>query len=143
MIIPDENAMLAYGENLAAKLSTGDWVAIDGPLGAGKTVLCKGILRGLGFNGEVTSPSYAIVHQYDPPETMIAVAHADLYRLNNVEELEELGLAELRDDHVTLVEWAERAGAVYSKPSHHIQIAPQPDGSRILTLKTEVYDTRN
>ncbi len=143
MIIQDEEAMLTFGEQLASGLAVGSWVAIDGPLGAGKTVLCKGILRGLGFEGEVASPSYAIIHQYNPPETDIAVAHADLYRLNNVEELEELGLAEQRDDHVTLVEWAERAGAAYSKPSHHIQIVPQPDGTRILTLKTETYDTRN
>jgi tRNA threonylcarbamoyladenosine biosynthesis protein TsaE len=137
MIIADENAMLAFGEQLAAALKIGNWVAIDGPLGAGKTVLCKGILRGLGFEGEVASPSYAIVHLYDPPETNIAVAHADLYRLNNVDELDELGLAEERNDRITLIEWAERAGASYARPSHHIQIAPQPNGSRILNLKTE------
>lgn len=143
MIIGDETAMIAFGEELAATLAVGDWVAIDGPLGVGKTVLCKGILRGLGFSGEVASPSYAIVHQYQPPETRIAVAHADLYRLNVVGELEELGLAEERDDCLTLVEWAERAGADYARPSHHIQISPQPDGSRILTLNTENHDTGN
>ncbi len=135
--------MLAFGEQLAQTVSVGDWVAIDGPLGAGKTVLCKGILRGLGFGGEVASPSYAIVHLYDPPETSIAVAHADLYRLNNVEEVDELGLAEERDDRLILVEWAERAGPAYMRPSHHILIAPQPDGSRILTLNTDRHDTGN
>ena len=143
MIIADEAAMLAFGEQLAQTVSVGDWVAIDGPLGAGKTVLSKGILRGLGFSGEVASPSYAIVHLYDPPETSIAVAHADLYRLNNVEELDELGLAEERDDRLILVEWAERAGPAYMRPSHHILIAPQPDGSRILTLNTDRHDTGN
>lgn len=143
MIIADEKAMLAYGEQLAAVLNIGDWVAIDGPLGAGKTVLCKGILRGLGFDGEVASPSYAIVHQYDVPETSIAVAHADLYRLNNVDELDELGIAEERDVRITLVEWAERSGKNYMQPSHYIQIEPQPDGSRILTLKTESDDNGN
>lgn len=143
MIINDEAAMLAFGEQLAQTVSVGDWVAIDGPLGAGKTVLCKGVLRGLGFAGEVASPSYAIIHSYDPPETSIAVAHADLYRLNNVEELDELGLAEERDDRLTLVEWAERAGPAYVRPSHHILIAPQPDGSRILTLNTDRHDTGN
>ncbi len=141
MIISDEQAMVAFGQRLAGTLAVGDWVAIDGTLGAGKTVLCKGILRGLGFGGEVASPSYAIVHQYDPPETSIAVAHADLYRLNHVEELDELGLAQERDCRVTLVEWAERGGAAYMRPSHHILIEPQPDGSRILTLKTDTNDT--
>lgn len=143
MIICDEQSMVAFGERLAGTLAVGDWVAIDGPLGAGKTVLCKGILRGLGFGGEVASPSYAIVHPYDPPETSIAVAHADLYRLNHVAELEELGLAEERDYRLTLVEWAKRGGAAYMQPSHHILIEPQPDGSRILILKTDTNDTGN
>ncbi len=133
--------MISFGKRLAETLAVGDWVAIDGPLGAGKTVLCKGILLGLGFEGEVASPSYAIVHQYDPPETNIAVAHADLYRLNEVGELDELGLTEDRDYRVTLVEWAERGGADYMRPSHHIFIEPQSDGSRNLTLKTDTNDT--
>lgn len=143
MMIADETAMLAFGGELALSLHVGDWVAIDGTLGAGKTALCKGILRGLGFKGEVASPSYAIVHLYDPPETRIAVAHADLYRLNHVEELDELGLAEDRDHRLTLVEWAERGGGGYMQPSHHILIEPQPDGSRKLTLNADTYDTDN
>jgi tRNA threonylcarbamoyladenosine biosynthesis protein TsaE len=140
MIVNGEEEMRAFGGQLAAKLHAGDWVAIDGPLGAGKTVLCSGILRGLGFTGEVSSPSYAIVHSYDPPEVSIAVAHADLYRLKDVAELEELGLAEERSERITLVEWAERAGHEYAVPSHHISITPQSDGSRQLTLKTETND---
>lgn len=129
--------MRRFGEQLAAQLKAGDWLAINGPLGAGKTVFCSGILRGLGFAGEVASPSYAIVHSYDPPEVSIAVAHADLYRLQDVAELDELGLAEERDARITLVEWAERAGSEYSIPSHQIWIVPQPDGSRDIAVKTE------
>jgi tRNA threonylcarbamoyladenosine biosynthesis protein TsaE len=140
MIIGSEREMLAYGSQLAATLKPGDWVAIRGTLGAGKTVLCAGILAGLGFEGEVASPSYAIVHSYDPPEVSIAVAHVDLYRLNNVDELDELGLAEERASRVTLVEWAERYGANYVVPSHDIMIELQPDGSRVLKMKTEKND---
>ncbi len=132
--------MRAFGGQLAAKLHAGDWVAIDGPLGAGKTVLCSGILRGLGFAGEVASPSYAIVHSYDPPEVSIAVAHADLYRLKDVAELEELGLAEERSERITLVEWAERAGHDYATATHYIYITPQSDGSRAVSMKTEKND---
>lgn len=143
MIVRDENAMRDFGAQLAATLRAGDWVAIDGPLGAGKTVLCSGILRGLGFMGEVASPSYAIVHSYDPPEVSIAVSHADLYRVKDVAELEELGLADERGDRVTLVEWAERAGPDYAVPSHHIWITPQPDGSRNISVKTETNDVNN
>ncbi len=135
--------MRAFGEQLAASLRPGDWVAIDATLGAGKTVLCSGILRGLGYVGEVASPSYALIHHYDVPEVSIAVAHADLYRLNDVAELEELGLAEDRGYRITLVEWAERAGSSYAEPSHHIHIEPQPDGSRVITMKTETNDANS
>jgi tRNA threonylcarbamoyladenosine biosynthesis protein TsaE len=142
MIVGTEDDMRAFGEKLAATLQIGDWVAISGPLGAGKTVLCSGILRGLGYCGEVSSPSYAIVHQYDFPEVSVAVAHADLYRLNDVAELEELGLAEERDFRVTLVEWAERYGLDYIVPSHHIAIKLLPDGSREIMMKMEKNDAK-
>jgi tRNA threonylcarbamoyladenosine biosynthesis protein TsaE len=140
MIIATEDEMHAFGARLAAQLQVGDWVAIDGPLGAGKTVLCAGILHGLGFTGEVSSPSYAIVHSYDSPEVLIAVAHVDLYRLNNASELEELGLAEERSGRITLVEWAERAGSGYAMPTHHISINPQNDGTRELIMKMDAHD---
>ena len=81
MIIADEAAMRAFGEQLATRWrsaigspSTGRWVRA-------KPCCAKASCAGLGFTGEVASPSYAIVHPYDPPETEIAVAHADLYRL--------------------------------------------------------------
>lgn len=143
MMISTEEEMRAFGERLAGLLRLGDWVAIDGPLGAGKTVLCAGILRGLGFTGEVASPSYAIVHNYSQPEVSIALVHADLYRLNDVNELQELGLAEERADRITLVEWAQRAGPHYTVPSHHIRIEPNIDGTRLIIMKTDMHDVIN
>ncbi len=140
MILKTEEEMRAFGKELAGTLHAGDWVSIDGPLGAGKTVMFAGILQGLGFSGEVASPSYAIVHQYEPPEVSIAVAHADLYRLDGVADLEELGLADERSDRITLVEWAGRAGAEYTVPTLSIDIQPQPDGSRTVQMKTEEND---
>ncbi|MBA4305680.1 MAG: tRNA (adenosine(37)-N6)-threonylcarbamoyltransferase complex ATPase subunit type 1 TsaE [Sphingopyxis sp.] len=140
MILKTEEEMRAFGRKLSAQLRAGDWISIDGSLGAGKTVLCAGILQGLGFSGEVASPSYAIVHQYEPPEVSIAVAHADLYRLEGVADLEELGLAEERSDRITLVEWAGRAGAGYTVPTLSIEIQPQPDGSRAVYMKMEEND---
>ena len=135
--------MHQLGEKLATHLRAGDLILVNGPLGAGKTVLCAGILAGLGFDGEVASPSYAIVHSYEPPEVSVAVAHVDLYRLDNVDDLDELGLIAERGDRITLVEWAERFGGGYVRPSHLIDIEPQSDGSRILTLKMDNDDTRN
>ena len=143
MIIATDADMRAFGQALAQKLKRSDWVAINGPLGAGKTVLCAGILAGLGFEGEVASPSYAIVHSYDPPEVLVAVAHVDLYRLDDADELDELGLADERSERITLVEWAERYGSSYMEPSLSIDITPQADGSRILTLKMDNDDTDN
>lgn len=138
-----EEELRCFGKQLAKQLLGGDWVSINGPLGAGKTVLCSGILQGLGFCGEVASPSYAIVHLYEPPELSIAVAHADLYRLDNVSELEELGLAEERAGRITLVEWAERAGSDYAIPSLCISIEPQADGSRNVQMKMEENEAAN
>ena len=141
MIIATDEDMRAFGRSFAEGLRASDWVAINGPLGAGKTVLCAGILSGLGFAGEVASPSYAIVHSYEPPDVSVAVAHVDYYRLNNADELDELGLSDERADRITLVEWAERFGRGHVVPSYIIDIAPQADSSRILTLKMEQNDT--
>jgi tRNA threonylcarbamoyladenosine biosynthesis protein TsaE len=134
MIIRSELEMLAFGALLAAELKAGDWVAIDAPLGAGKTVLCTGILRGLGFIGEVASPSYAIVIQYSQPEVQVPVQHADLYRLKSVDEIEELGLLDASGDCITLVEWAKNGGETLAHATHRITIDTLQDGSRIINM---------
>jgi tRNA threonylcarbamoyladenosine biosynthesis protein TsaE len=135
IIITNEDEMRAFGVTLAASLRAGHWVAIDGTLSAGKTVLCSGILAGLGFAGEVASPSYAIVHRYDPPDVCVPVIHADLYRIENDDEYEELGLNEDRNDCITLVEWAKNSGDIFGKPSHTIEIIPLADGTRQIEMK--------
>jgi tRNA threonylcarbamoyladenosine biosynthesis protein TsaE len=107
MILGDEAATLAAGAALAGQLRAGDVVTMTGDLGAGKTTLVRGLLQTLGHEGEVPSPSFAIVQPYediDPP-----VWHADLYRLNDRSELAELGLDSLGDG-ILIVEWPERAG---------------------------------
>ena len=108
MILEDEDATARVGAELAAVARSGDVITLSGPLGVGKTALARGFLAGLGHEGEVPSPSFAIVQPYedvDPP-----VWHADLYRVDNPAELAELGLDSL-DDGVLVVEWPERAGA--------------------------------
>jgi tRNA threonylcarbamoyladenosine biosynthesis protein TsaE len=108
MTLTDEAATLAVGARLASLLQPGDVVTMTGDLGAGKTTLVRGLLQALGHEGEVPSPSFAIVQPYeelDPP-----VWHADLYRLEDRSELAELGLDSLGDS-VLVVEWPERAAA--------------------------------
>ena len=107
MILKDEAATVAAGAALAARLRPGDVVTMTGDLGAGKTTLVRGLLHALGHDGEVPSPSFAIVQPYedlDPP-----VWHADLYRLEDPAELAELGLDSLGEE-ILIVEWPERAG---------------------------------
>lgn len=132
--IAEENAMEQFGQELAERLNAGDIVAIDGPLGAGKTVLCRGILRGLGYAGEVASPSYALIHEYHPPDTRVPVLHADLYRIENTEEIAELGLLEDGDGQILLVEWAQRLPQLAQMASCKISITRAGEGLRTLEI---------
>ncbi len=99
MFLPDEAATLAAGARLAAGLQPGDVVLLNGPLGAGKTTLVRGILQARGWAGAVRSPSFNLLSVYDlePP-----VAHLDLYR---IESPEGIGLEDLLDTHIVLIEW--------------------------------------
>ncbi|HMT42096.1 MAG TPA: tRNA (adenosine(37)-N6)-threonylcarbamoyltransferase complex ATPase subunit type 1 TsaE [Sphingorhabdus sp.] len=134
MIIRDEEAMRRFGGDLAQQLRAGDLVTLTGPLGAGKTVLAKSIIAGLGFDGDVSSPTFAIIHEYDEPGMRLPVVHADLYRLNDPQELEELGLFD-HDDGVVLVEWPSKGGSVLRSSDLAIEILPNPDGSRTIEIK--------
>ena len=107
MILEDEQATFDLGAGLASVLKPGDVVTLSGPLGVGKTSLARGILAALGHEGEVPSPSFAIVQPYDeldPP-----VWHVDLFRIEDASELDELGLDSAADG-ILLVEWPEKAG---------------------------------
>lgn len=110
MILAGPDALEAAGAALAAVLRPGDVLALSGELGAGKTTLARGILRGLGLEGEAPSPTFTLVQTYEPPETRLPVWHCDLYRLDDPEEAIELGLDDARDDAVLLIEWPERLG---------------------------------
>ena len=107
MNLNDEAATLAMGAKLAGLLKAGDVITMTGDLGAGKTTLVRGLLHALGHDGEVPSPSFAIVQPYEDLDT--PVWHADLYRVESASELAELGLDSLADS-VLVVEWPERAG---------------------------------
>ncbi len=95
------------GEELSRLLGNGDVVGFIGDLGTGKTTMIKGIARGLGIDpNEVSSPSFALIHEYIG---RFAVHHIDLYRIERPSEVAELGLWEIFDDGISLVEWADRA----------------------------------
>jgi tRNA threonylcarbamoyl adenosine modification protein YjeE len=108
-----------WGEELGWAAQAPMIIAIGGELGAGKTTLVRAICRGYGVREEVTSPTYALVHQYDGPTP---VYHLDLYRLAGEHELTNIGWDDIIADHaLVLVEWPERAGS--RLPLQHIPIA--------------------
>ena len=130
----DAPALEAIGRALAAHLRAGDVVTLEGGLGAGKTTLARGLLRGLGFAGEAPSPTFAIVQGYEPPETRLPIAHVDLYRLEDAGEVTELGLDDWLEGGALVVEWPDRLGGLYAENALAIHIAVAADGGRILTV---------
>ena len=107
MILPDEQATFDAGARIASVLRAGDVVTLSGPLGVGKTSLARGILAAFGHQGEVPSPSFAIVQPYE--ELNLPVWHVDLFRIEDPSEIDELGLDSAADG-VLLIEWPEKAG---------------------------------
>ncbi|MEO5587274.1 MAG: tRNA (adenosine(37)-N6)-threonylcarbamoyltransferase complex ATPase subunit type 1 TsaE [Novosphingobium sp.] len=114
--LPDLAAMERFGQAIAEELRTGDVVALSGGLGAGKTTLARAIIAALGHQGEVPSPSFAILEVYDPPAVRMRLVHADFYRLARPEEAEELGLDDYREGAALLAEWPEHAGGFAHEP---------------------------
>ena len=122
-----------FGRRLAATLRPGDVVALYGDLGAGKTTLARGILRGLGFEGDVASPTFPIVQPYEtlsPP-----VWHVDLYRIDDESELDELALDEALADGVLIIEWPERLGARLWPFALRLDLRREGEGARALTAE--------
>ena len=132
MILADEEATERLGAMIAARVRPGDVVTLSGPLGVGKTALARGMLIALGHDGEVPSPSFAIVQPYDEVEP--PVWHVDLFRVDEVGELEELGLDSAAEG-VLLVEWPEKAGADRWPQALGLTLEFAEDGARRLTAK--------
>lgn len=139
MIIDSPLAMLEAGRGFASSLNGGELVTLSGGLGAGKTLFCKGVLEGLGYQGDVPSPTFNIMNHYAPPYTRLLVIHADLYRLNSPDELEELGMFDSADANtVSLVEWPEQGGQVFDNARFRISIAVTDENTRTLTIEENV-----
>lgn len=131
MILDDQSATLGLGRKIAGLLKAGDVITLSGPLSAGKTTLVRGLLEELGHHGEVPSPSFAIVQPYE--ELAIPVWHVDLYRIEDPSDLEELGLDEIREEGVLIIEWPEHAGCSAWPDALALSLEPREDGSRALT----------
>ncbi|WP_442677913.1 tRNA (adenosine(37)-N6)-threonylcarbamoyltransferase complex ATPase subunit type 1 TsaE [Sphingomonas sp. ASY06-1R] len=133
MSLADAAATDRLGTALAGVLQAGDVVALSGPLGAGKTSLARGVLATLGLQEEAPSPSFSLVIAYEPPEVRFPLWHVDLYRIEDPDELAELGLDDARSDTALLIEWPERMGAMLWGDALRLTVEPDPNGGRRLT----------
>jgi tRNA threonylcarbamoyladenosine biosynthesis protein TsaE len=129
----------ALGVRLAADLNAGDVVLLTGPLGAGKTVLARGIGQGLGVQGAVTSPTFVIAREHPPaPEGRgVALVHVDAYRLGSTAELDDLDLDTELDTAVVVVEWGEGlAEGLADGTGRHllVRLERRDDDSRVATV---------
>jgi len=106
IISKSEAETLAIGAQFAAKLKAGDVIALSGEMGAGKTYFVKGIAQGLGYPGDVTSPTFNLLHEYRGGR--LPLWHADWYRIKSVEEAFQIGLEEIWQEGVTIMEWPEK-----------------------------------
>jgi len=133
LFLADAAATEALGRSLAPVLRPGDVVLLSGGLGMGKTSFARGVLAALGLVGEAPSPTFAIVQPYAPPEVRLPLVHADLYRIKNAGELDELGLDDALYDSALLVEWPERVPASIWRDPLLLTFAVGLAGGRALT----------
>ncbi len=124
-------AIEALGASIARALTAPALVTLSGDLGAGKTTLAQAICRGLGVTEPVTSPTFALINEYQTPSSRIV--HCDLYRLESEREVASLGLDDVFADPraIVLIEWPERAGSLGPVPTLAIELAHAPDAPEL------------
>lgn len=133
--LADEEAMVAFGGQLARITQGHGLIFLEGDLGAGKTTLSRGIIRGLGHTGAVKSPTFTLVEPYEIGD--IRAYHFDLYRLVDPEELEYMGIRDYFDeDALCLIEWPQQGAGFLPKADLTITIRPHNTG-RALTLSPQ------
>jgi len=120
------------GERLGKELRRGDIVLLSGELGAGKTCLTQGIGRGLLCSAQVNSPSFVLMNEYAGRETLY---HVDLYRIEDVEELDELGLWDYAEKGVLVIEWPERGAELIPGDGLVVELRSGVLGPRSRSLK--------
>lgn len=131
---------VAMGRVIGAAALTGDVIALVGELGAGKTQMVRGLAEGAGIDpAAVASPTYVLVHEYEPPPGKPVLVHIDAYRLHTAGDLESIGWTangggELRQNAIVIVEWADRIGVNIGDDAFTITLTHSGDTSRDITV---------
>jgi len=134
--VDDPNKTQKLGESLAKYLEPGDFIAMFGDLGSGKTCMTKGIARGLGVTSEITSPTFTFVHEHKTGRLMLY--HFDVYRINRPEELESIGYDEyFYGDGVSVCEWSELIPEYLPKDRIEIHFEKTGNEERKITIITD------
>ncbi len=134
ILLPTEADTLEFGRRLGALLKAGDLVLLAGPLGAGKTVLAKGIAAGMGVTGQVSSPTFVIarVHRPAPGGSGVPLVHVDAYRLgDDLDQLDGLDLDTDLVDAAVVVEWGEGVAEALSTDHLLIRLTRNDDDTRV------------
>ena len=135
-----EAELVAWGERIGREAETPLVLALRGDLGAGKSTLARAIVHGAGVVGDVPSPTFNLLFRYDTPRG-VTVHHLDLYRLEDPEEVWELGWAELgAAGDVVLIEWPERAETMLPRTRWEVVLEELEDGARRRVWATPVGD---
>lgn len=135
MHLDDDAATVGLGAALAAVSARGMTVFLSGPLGAGKTTLARGLIRALGFEGRVKSPSYSLVELY--VISGLYLYHFDFYRFKEPREFRDAGLGEyFNDQSLCIVEWPEKAQDQLPLPDLDITLEFDDAGGRTAALKS-------
>ena len=133
LLLPDPGSTAALGHALARELRPGDTVLLSGPLGAGKSHLARAALRPLlRWPEDIPSPTFTIVQSYQT--ALGEVIHADLYRLTDPRDLDEIGLTDALGQAVCLIEWPELLDGSAPAESLHITLALEPGDGRTVRL---------
>ena len=118
----------ALGAKLGARLRAGSFVALCGPLGAGKTCFVQGLARGLPVPGPITSPTFIILRYHPGPAPL---CHADAYRISTADELEDVGLTEAAEHSIVALEWADKVPEIWPDELYIVRLEYDNAGRRI------------